>query len=213
MLPFTPAQFFEIFGAYNDAIWPMQIAIYVVALPAIALLFRPTSAGDRIVSGILALMWIWTGVAYHWMHFYAINPAALVFGLGFVLQGAVFLIVGVSRNDIQFGYTRGSRSIIGLCLILYAALIYPVAGLAFGHAYPDVPLFGVTPCPVAIFTFGCFLLLRQPIRWWVVVLPVLWSLVGGTAAFLLNVPQDWLLLMSGVGTAVLLAAKQPRLLR
>jgi hypothetical protein len=39
-------------------------------------------------------------------------------------------------------------------------------------------MFGVTPCPVTIFTFGLLL-------------------VGGSAAVLLQVPQDWLLLVSG----------------
>ena len=29
-------------------------------------------------------------------------------------------------------------------------------------------------------------------------MPLLWSLVGGSAAFLLQVPQDWALLLSGI---------------
>jgi hypothetical protein len=33
----------------------------------------------------------------------------------------------------------------------------------------------------------------------------MWSLIGGSAVFLLDVPQDWLLLVGGVLTAALLA--------
>jgi hypothetical protein len=35
------------------------------------------------------------------------------------------------------------------------------------------------------------------------VIPVLWSLVGGSAAFLLQVPQDWILLASGLSVLFL----------
>lgn len=35
-----------------------------------------------------------------------------------------------------------------------------------------------------------------------------WSLLGGRAAFLLHVPQDWLLLAGGVLTAALLLRRQ-----
>jgi hypothetical protein len=35
-------------------------------------------------------------------------------------------------------------------------------------------------------------------------IPLLWSLIGGSAAFLLGVPQDWLLLFSGVVTVLVL---------
>jgi hypothetical protein len=72
------------------------------------------------------------------------------------------------------------------------------------HAAAALPSFGVTPCPVTIFTFGCLLLTTAPVPWWVLVVPVLWSLVGGSAAFLLRVPQDMVLLVSGLGSVLLL---------
>jgi hypothetical protein len=33
---------------------------------------------------------------------------------------------------------------------------------------------------------------------WLLVIPVVWSLIGGSAAILLNVAQDWFLLVSGL---------------
>ena len=58
-------------------------------------------------------------------------------------------------------------------------------------------MFGVTPCPVTIFTFGMLLLTVRPVPRWLFVIPFIWSLIGGSAAILLQVPQDWLLLASG----------------
>ena len=69
-----------------------------------------------------------------------------------------------------------------------------------GHAAVELPIFGVTPCPVTIFTLGLFLLAdRVPKS--LLIIPVLWSLIGGSAAFLLDVRQDWALLVSGVVAA------------
>jgi hypothetical protein len=59
-------------------------------------------------------------------------------------------------------------------------------------------MFGITPCPVTIFTFGMFLLTTKPIPRWLLIISFVWSLIGGSAAFLLSVPQDWLLLVSGL---------------
>lgn len=67
-----------------------------------------------------------------------------------------------------------------------------------------MPMFGITPCPVTIFTFGLFLLTTQPIPRRLLVIPVIWSVIGGSAAFLLAIPQDWPLLVSGFTVLVLL---------
>ena len=41
MLPFTSTQFFDLFGIYNNAIWPIQVAAYALAFLAMAMLLRP----------------------------------------------------------------------------------------------------------------------------------------------------------------------------
>jgi hypothetical protein len=208
MLPFTVEQFFRVFGSYNAAIWPAQLVAYGLGLLALGFLTQPGAAADRIASAVLALMWLWTGIGYHWMHFAAINPAALLFGAVFVIQGLMFLHAAWS-GQLGFGWTRGVRGTTGLVFIVYAGALYPLVSLLLGHTYPDLPMFGVTPCPVTIFTFGCLLLTWKPVPWWMLVSPVLWSLVGGSAAFLLGVPQDWALLVSGPVSVVLLARNSP----
>ena len=76
-------------------------------------------------------------------------------------------------------------------------VLYPLIGFGNSHSLEAVPMFGITPCPVTIFTLG-LLLLARPMAWWLIVIPFLWSLVGGSAAYLLAMPQDWVLLVSGV---------------
>ena len=198
MLPFTREAFFAVFADYNAAIWPAQIGAYLIAAAAIALVFvRPGRRADLVMAGVLAVMWAWTGIGYHGLYFAVINPAAYVFGAGFVVEALVILYCGWSGR-LAFAPRQGWRTALGLVLVAYASVLYPALGIALGEEWPALPMFGVTPCPLTIFTFGAFLLARRPFPWVVLVVPLVWSVVGGSAALLLGVPQDWALLGSGV---------------
>jgi len=199
MLPFTREQFDNVFVAYNHAIWPLQVVAYALGALAVVLLFRRGRQSGRIVSGILATMWAWTGVAYHGLFFAPINPAAFAFAAVFLVEAVALAIVGVSLEKLRFGNPKRSvASWTGAVFIAYAALVYPLIGMANGRSYDELPMFGVTPCPVTIFTFGVFLLAAQPVSRWLLVIPFAWSLIGGSAAIVLAVPQDWVLLVSGL---------------
>jgi hypothetical protein len=70
-------------------------------------------------------------------------------------------------------------------------------------------MFGVTPCPITLFTFGVLLLAQSPLPRRLLVIPLLWALIGGSAAWLLGVAQDWPLLISGVLVAPWLWRQAP----
>jgi hypothetical protein len=204
-IPFTVEQFFDVFGTYNTAIWPVQVLAYVLGIVALALALRESKLSTRIVSGILALFWIWMGIFYHIIHFTAINAAAWIFGIVFVLQGLLFLLVGTLFQRLVFRFILKPLPIIGACFILYATVIYPLLGISFGHSYPRSPMFGVAPCPTTIFTFGVLLWATKPVPAYLLVIPLLWSIVGMSAAVNLRVPQDYGLVVAGVlGTALIL---------
>lgn len=196
-MPFTPEQFLVVFANYNAAIWPIQIVAYVLGIISVALLSQKTRQSDRVVAAILAIMWLWTGIAYHGLSFSTINSAAYLFAALFVVQGCYLIYAGVFHHRIHFGLQREAAAWVGVAFLAYAAIVYPLIGVATGHRYPELPMFGVTPCPVTIFTFGLLLLTTQAVPRWLLVIPFIWSLIGGSAAILLQVPQDWLLLASG----------------
>lgn len=68
MIPFTRAEFFEVFGAYNTSVWPAQVALYAVGAVLVVLAFHGKSRGIRRIPLGLCLFWVWTGVVYHWWH-------------------------------------------------------------------------------------------------------------------------------------------------
>ncbi|MDP1701485.1 MAG: DUF6064 family protein [Aestuariivirga sp.] len=204
MLPFTREQFFTVFLEYNNAVWPASILAHGLALIALIAVLWPKPFWSRVTASFLAIMWAWTGLAYHGIFFSSINSAAFLFGALFVAQALLFFHFGVFNDRLQFSETQGPRAIMGWTFISYALIAYPLMGIAGGHAYETLPQFGITPCPVTLFTFGILLFAKSPLPWVLLVIPVIWSLIGGTAAIFLAVPQDWLLLASGVITAVLL---------
>jgi Family of unknown function (DUF6064) len=204
MLPFTSEQFLSVFEAYNAAIWPAQVFAYFASFLAVVLLFTDHERSDWIIPVILAIMWMWTGLAYHMVFFAPINSAAYAFGALFIVQAGALVHAGF-RHRLAFGFRVDAAGWIGIAFVAYAAVLYPLIGMAAGHRASELPMLGVTPCPVTIFTFGLLLLTRSPPPLYLLAIPAIWSLIGGSAAMLLRVPQDWLLLVSGV-TAVGLVA-------
>ena len=100
-LPFSLEQFLSVFVAYNTAVWPMQIALILLAVLAIGLCFR-AQVPSRSIAAILGTLWLWTGVVYHLTFFRTINPAAVAFG-GLCIAGALFfLYAGVFKQTLKF---------------------------------------------------------------------------------------------------------------
>ena len=196
-IPFSRQAFFEVFEAYNLAVWPAQILLIALAVAALVTVIRPVRHGDATIAAILAAFWMWMGVVYHMVYFTAINPAAWGFGTLFVLQGLVFLLAGVYRGRLSFRYRSGAVAHLGSILILYALLIYPLLGYLLGHRYPESPTFGL-PCPTTIFTFGLLLWTDRKVPYYVLIIPVLWAVVGFSAALSLGVLEDIGLLVAAV---------------
>jgi uncharacterized protein DUF6064 len=195
-LPFTAEQFFGVFARYNQSVWPAQVALSAAALACIALLFRKGATGGRWISALLALLWFWVALVYHFVFFSGINPAAWLFGGVTVAGGLVFLWFGTLKGALRFAPVGGWRGGLGGLLIAYALVFYPALGYLVGHRYPAAPTFGV-PCPTTIFTLGLLLFASPPVPRLAFVVPVLWAAVGSFAAFSLAVVEDFGLLAAG----------------
>ncbi|MGE0362112.1 MAG: DUF6064 family protein [Vicinamibacterales bacterium] len=190
-LPFTADAFFEVFARYNTAHLPLVVAWWTAAaLTLAAVVWRPGPATDRVAAAVLAGLWLWGGLVYHAGYFTAINPAAWGFAALFVLQAMALGWFGLVRQRLHFGAAGGAGQVLGLSLAAYA-LLYPFVS-AWSHAYPASPTFGV-PCPTGIFTVGLLVTVaRPPIA--ALIVPFVWTLIGGSAAIVLAVTADYVLL-------------------
>lgn len=208
-LPFTIEQFYAVFRDYNTTLWPAQVLLVALAAAAIALVVWPRRWSGAGVSLILALLWAWMGLAYHLAFFTAISAPAYGFAIVFLLGAGLFLWHGVVRRRLEFRLSVGARSVVGVLLVAFALIVYPAWSYISGHRYLESPTFGL-PCPTTIFTVGLLALLVRPYPRSPLVVPVLWSLVGVQAAFLLRVPQDLALAMVAVvGTVLIARSRSP----
>ena len=195
-MPFTEAQLFAVFTAWNTAVWPLQLVAYGLGLVAVGCLIRPSRGSTGVILAILALMWLVNGVGFHWSFYTAVTPAAWIFGAAFILQALLLAGAPFVAPDFRIVPARDPRTAVGLALVAYALFLYPLLGRAFGQVYPAIPTFGIAPCPTTIFTIGLLVLGPWRRAKWLLVIPALWGLVGGSAAFLFGVPQDYGLILA-----------------
>lgn len=207
-LPFTADQFLDAFARFNQEVWPLQLVAYALAILAVVLAVRGGRGASRGAGLVLAFLWA-AAAAYHAAALGRLAPSGPVFAAAFTLQ-ATLLAAAAMRDRLSFRAAPGGPTTAGLALILYALALYPLLGALAGHPYPRGPTFGVTPCPNAIFTFGLLLLTDRPVPRWLLPIPLLWSLVGLTAATSLGMIEDLPLPAAGLlATAVLLVRDRP----
>ncbi len=210
-VPFTQEAFLGVFSAYNQAIWPVLPLVYLVgvALPALVLVRRSTVPG-RPAALLLAVLWLWMGGVYHIGFFSRINPAAYLFGALFIVQGLLLIMFAFARGGLPLRFRGGARDWTGGAFVLYALVVYPLIGYLSGHGYPQAPLFGVAPCPTTIFTFGILLWSQRRVPWYLFVIPLLWSLLGFSAAASFGIIEDFGLPVAGIlGTTLILLRRRP----
>lgn len=207
-LPFTKEQFFGVFAVYNTAVWPAQLLLNLLAIGLMTLILRAPEQAGRFVSFGLAAFWAWLGIAYHLIFFWTVNPAAPLFAALSLSTAAVFARVGGIRGQLRFEPGISARVVTGLLTIMFALVIYPLIGEVLGHHYPASPTFGL-PCPVTLFTFGILLMAAHSLPRILVIGPLLWSLIGATAAFMLGVTQDLALIVVAMMGLYLLLRKAP----
>jgi hypothetical protein len=201
--PFTQEQFLNVFAQYNNTVFPLQIVFVILGIAALGLAIKRSQFSDKAILLILSFFWFWMGIVYHIIFFSSINPLAYAFGVLFIVEAVLLLYFGVMKKQAGFSLTQNTYALIGLLFIVYALIIYPLIGTYLGHGYPRLPTFGL-PCPTTIFTFGIFLMADKRFPLFLLVIPLIWSVIGFFAALSLGISEDYMLLVAGVvGTALI----------
>jgi hypothetical protein len=198
-LPFTAEQFFELFTDYNQVLWPVIALLWFSSAVAAWWLFSRRGSHSRWIAALLVAHWLWSAIAYHAVFFTRINGAAWIFAALFLTQAVMLFHAGVVRHRLEFASSTGIRAWVAWLLIVYS-LIYPAINVVDHGSVVSIPTFGV-PCPTTIFTAGLLMHSKRPV-WRLAVIPVIWSVIGGSAAFLLGVRADYALPLAGVALAL-----------
>jgi hypothetical protein len=207
-MPFTANEFLDVFAAYNNELWLLVLALWVLT----AAVFGPYIVGGRVwmpfPALVLTVHWLWAGILYHALFFTAINPAAWLFAALFVFQAALFVVA--SFEGMTAARVGSWRHVVSSSLILYG-LLYPAIAWADGFVYPRMPTFGV-PCPTVILTIG-FLVAVSTSSIVLSFIPVAWSMLGMGAVWSFGVHADLALPAAGALLVVDLVHKRSHVMK
>lgn len=202
MFSFTIEEFLTVLERYNLSIWPIQIVAYTVGVVALFFTIKSTKYSDRIILSILSFYWLWNGIVFCPIYWGPTYKYAYGFGILCVVQGLLFLR-GVIKSDLSIRLRPNLHSLIGLLFVIYAMAGYQVFGYFLGHVYPKFFPFGLVPCPTTIFTFGLFLMTKERFGKYLLIIPLIVTVVGFLAVYK-GVLEDIGLITAGFLSTVLL---------
>ncbi len=189
-LLFSPRAYWRLFEQVNAEAWPWQIAILLLGAAALLFALRPRPWSDRVVAGLLALAWIWTGLRFVGHYYAEINWLAADAMPLFLVQGA--LLAGLCALP-PLGRQPAGHSALDLAgpvLLVYALLLHPLAAPVAGRPLAAAELVGLAPDPGAIATLGFLLLLRRrAVTWLLAALPLLWCLASAATLLTMGTAQ------------------------
>ncbi|MHA1993931.1 MAG: DUF6064 family protein [Candidatus Hodarchaeales archaeon] len=200
-------QFFELIRTYNNTFWPLIWITYLLGFIVFYYSYNKTESSDKLISGFLALLWIWVGMIF-WIGTFGPFPFSIfgltftgnwiLLGIMFIIQGCLFIYYGIIKPSLSFRFEKKSHIYLGILFFLYSLLFYPLIGFLTGHPYPDYPIFGIAPCPVTIFTFGMVLWTDKRVNLLVIIIPFVYSLIGILPLMVYGVLADLGLIFGGI---------------
>lgn len=199
--------FYAMFAAYNQAVWPMPIVMYVLALAAFIFSLQKRQGNNAVVLYILSFFWLWNAVVFSLLYFSRFSSMFYMSALLFIFQAIVLFLNGSSlavKPRLSFKLQNNFKTWAGMIFIMYALILYPIIGWAASHAYPAGPIFGTAPCPSAIFTVGMLLLAEKKISKILLIIPVIWGFAGFLPVLIYDVYADIGLILSGVASLILI---------
>lgn len=202
VLPYTAEVLDSLLARYNAAVVPLPAAAVLMAVAVLGHAVRPVRGGDRLASLFLAAAWAWVGIVFQLRYAATIDFMATLYGGFFVAQAALLLWTGVVRKQLIYRVKDHAAGRIGCGLAVLAVAGYPLLCLLTGHDWMSLPWVGAAPDPTVLLTLG-LLLTAQPVPRYLLVVPLMWSLVAGMAALSLDTPERLILPAAAILAAVI----------
>ncbi|GAA3964942.1 DUF6064 family protein [Allohahella marinimesophila] len=197
-MPMESEVYFRLFVRQNEAVWPWQGVALLLGLVACYLIWQRHHVWQARAAGlIVGSAWAWVGYSFHMQLHGELNWAATYMGWAFIVQGALMAAWGLRARAVNDCASTRARAWLGLALIVYGFIVYPLLGPLSGRSWAGIELFGTAPDPTAIVTLG-LLLLTPRLPWLFAVIPALWCLYSGATWW----AMDW---QAGVATPVTVA--------
>jgi hypothetical protein len=185
-------------GSYNEALWPVQALLVVVAaFLTYRVIARAGPKTDVWMKAFLSFAFAWNGIVVFLV--YLRNPISMVSGVPLFLLVAILFAIDIwaTKTAFRLPDTRWKRALTFAWLLLVA--LYPAIGWLFlGHAYPRT-LLPTMPCPLTVFAITLVAAAAPQVDRKVFVALLPWALMGLPKCFgALDCYEDCILFASGV---------------
>lgn len=191
-------------GAYNDAIFPMQIITMGVAVILTYFLFaNPSPKTNNLMKVYLSFTCAWNGIIFFLI--FGKELPGTVLGAPLFILVAILLAWDIFTNKTQFSLPETSWQKYLTGLLVLCAFFYPVIGFALGHYYPRTCTFGVMPCPTTVFALALLVAALPKVDKKVYLLLLVWALPAfGKCLGALDLYEDCILFWTGIYALVML---------
>jgi|EndMetStandDraft_4_1072995.scaffolds.fasta_scaffold04017_2 hypothetical protein len=190
-LLFSARTYQRLIESYNTEVWPLQMVALMAGVGVLLWLGRAHSPRrDRVVFALLALAWAWVAWGFLHARFAIINWSADYAALLFALQAAALLWVALTQRGKVRRRQLSPTDPIAITLIVLGVIVYPFIGPMLGRPWQQAEVFAVMPDPTVITTLG-LLLLAEPPRRTLLIVPVLWCLFSGAMLWTMRAGQAW----------------------
>ena len=126
----------------------------------------------------------------------------------FHLQSGLLPESGYGKTP-SLPFPHSAYGIVGMILIVFGLVLYPLLGLMLGRVYPQWIFSPMFPCPMNIWVMGMLLMTDKPLPRCLVMVPFLWGILGFfwvTA----GLTEDILLVFANITGAVVLWSRDLR---
>ena len=187
---FTFSEFLDMMARYNNHYWLMLPINYSLCISAILFSLRKTTYSSRIVTSVLAVFWLWTGVIFNGLVFSEISSRAVIFAAVFVVESMLLVFYGFYKSELIFRVRADLIGAVGWTSILYGLLGYPLIASLLGRGYPQSLVVGLAPCPTVVFTLGILFWSERRLTKAILAIPLFYALAGGAMVSSKGVVED-----------------------
>jgi hypothetical protein len=184
-------------GAYNEAMWPIAMAMIVVAAFVTYRVFvRPGAKTDIWTKAFLSFAFAWNGVVFFLI--FLKNPISVFTGAPLFLIVSLLFAIDIWTKKTHFRPPEEAWKKWVTILWIVLVFLYPVIGWPLGHVYPKT-LLPVFPCPLTVYAIALVAAAAPNADKKVFILLLPWALMGLPKCFgALDCYEDCILFASGV---------------
>lgn len=194
MTPYNRTVYFDMLGEYNRTLWPVHFFVMFFGLYLIFILIKEKKRLFKIVLPILGMAWMISGWQFFIETYSSINWAGTYFGYLFIIQGVLLILSGLIFNlsvtqSLIFKLKRVMPMVLLVCL-----LMYPLSGLWDGRKWQELEYFALTPEATLIFSMIFLLLINERIKYLLIIVPIIWSVISISFAITLDLSKFYWIL-------------------